>query len=69
MWTGGGGGAPAAAAGWRSGDEICTIDDTPVPSDYATSPLARWSVDTPGRRVRLGLCDGTTRTLTLARFY
>ena len=62
-------GGPAAAAGWKEGDLICTIDGTPVTSDYAKNPIASWSAGTPGRVVTLGLCDGTTRTLTLRRFY
>ena len=62
-------GSPAAAAGWRDGDEICSVDGNRIMSDYAASPLARWSVGTPGRVVRLGLCSGTTRALTLASFY
>lgn len=62
-------GSPAAASGWRAGEEICTIDGAAVPADYAVSPVASWSIGTPGRSVALGLCDGTTRALTLARFY
>jgi hypothetical protein len=60
---------PAAAAGWRQGETICTIDGTRVARDYATSPLAAWSVGAPGTLVRLGLCAGGERTLRLARFY
>jgi hypothetical protein len=62
-------GSPAATAGWHDGEQICTIDGQPIPDDYAASPLAHWSVGTPGRVVRLGLCGGVTRALTLARFY
>ena len=62
-------GGPAAATGWRPGDEICAVDGVAVPADYATSPMASWSVGVPGRDVKLGLCGGTTRSLTLARFY
>ena len=62
-------GSPAKSAGWRDGDEICAIDGQPIGRDYAVSPLARWSVGAPGRVVRLALCGGATRALTLARFY
>jgi hypothetical protein len=62
-------GGPAAASGWHAGDEICAIDGHAIPADYATSPLASWSIGAPGRVVRIDLCDGTRRTLTLARFY
>ena len=62
-------GGPAARSGWQDGDLICTIDGAPIPSDYPTSPIAKWSAGTPGRVVRLGGCDGTTRSLMLANFY
>jgi len=62
-------GGPAQAAGWRTGETICRIDDQPIGADYPASALAKWSVGAPGTAVRLGLCDGTTRVLTLARFY
>ena len=62
-------GGPAAAAGWKDGDTICAIDGTPVPADYATSPIAVWSAGRPGRTVALRRCDGGTRQLTLKRFY
>ncbi|HEX8421512.1 MAG TPA: aspartyl protease family protein [Sphingomonas sp.] len=62
-------GGPAAAAGWREGETICSVDGTAIPADYATSPLAAWSAGAAGRVVRLGLCDGAQRTLRLANFY
>lgn len=61
-------GSPAAGD-WQAGMEICAIDGAPIPAAYATSPLASWSTGAPGRTVRLHLCDGTERSLTLARFY
>lgn len=54
---------------WQAGMEICAVDGTAIPAGYATSPLASWSTGAPGRVVRLRLCDGTERSLTLARFY
>lgn len=60
---------PAAVAGWKEGETICTIDGQPIPRDYGTSALATWSAGAPGRTVALGLCDGTKRTLTLRDFY
>ncbi len=57
-------GSPAAESGWRAGTEICAVDGTPA----ADGPRD-WATGTPGRRVRLTLCDGVERTLTLARFY
>lgn len=61
-------GSPAAAE-WQAGMEICAVDGSSITAAYATSPLASWSTGTPGRTVRLRLCDGTERSLTLARFY
>ncbi|QKS01953.1 hypothetical protein F9288_04965 [Sphingomonas sp. CL5.1] len=63
------GGPAAAAAGWRAGDLICTIDGAPITRDYAITPLATWSAGEPGRTVTLGMCDGSIRKLTLAAFY
>ena len=62
-------GGPAEASGWKDGDMICAIDGVPIPADYPTSPLTSWSAGAPGRVVALGLCDGTTRPLTLKTFY
>jgi predicted aspartyl protease len=62
-------GGPAAAGGWKAGDQICSIDGTPVGSTYATNPIARWSIDSPGRMVALGMCNGSMRDLTLEHFY
>ncbi|KQO05550.1 hypothetical protein [Sphingomonas sp. Leaf242] len=58
-----------AAANWKDGEMICTIDGAAVPRDYATNPIAAWSAGAPGRVVNLGLCDGSTRALTLRNFY
>ncbi|MES2058652.1 MAG: aspartyl protease family protein [Pseudomonadota bacterium] len=62
-------GGPAERDGWRVGDMICVIDGTPVPDNYASSPIAAWSIGKPGRVVALDLCDGTRRALTLRHFY
>lgn len=62
-------GGPAEASGWRDGDMICAIDDTPIAADYARGSLAGWSVGTPGRVVSFALCDGRARRLTLNHFY
>ena len=60
---------PAAASGWRDGDQICAVDGETVAATYPTSPLARWTVGEPGRVMRLRTCAGVERTLTLRRFY
>lgn len=62
-------GSPAALAGITPGNEICGVDGAPIPAAYAASAMAGWSIGMPGRVVRLDLCDGNRRDLTLARFY
>lgn len=62
-------GGPSAAAGWREGDRICSVDGIAVTPDYLAQPLANWSAGAPGRVVALGMCDGDTRRLTLRNFY
>ncbi|MBS0479861.1 MAG: aspartyl protease family protein [Proteobacteria bacterium] len=62
-------GSPAAAGGWKPGEEICGIDGAPVSAGYRSDPIAMWPAGNPGRVVRLRLCGGTTRALTLAKFY
>ena len=62
-------GSPAAAGGWRPGEEICSIDGITVSAGYRSDPIAMWPAGNPGRVVRLRLCSGATRALTLARFY
>lgn len=62
-------GSPAAAGGWQPGEEICGIDGQTVSAGYRSDPIAMWPAGNPGRVVRLKLCGGATRALTLARFY
>lgn len=62
-------GSPAAETGWRASDRICAIDGSPITAAYTGSPLAAWSIGTPGRIVALQLCEGSVRTLTLKHFY
>ncbi|MCR5869747.1 MULTISPECIES: aspartyl protease family protein [unclassified Sphingomonas] len=57
-------GSPAAAMGWRAGTLICAVDGMP-----AADAARDWATGVPGRRVRLTLCEGGERSLTLARFY
>ncbi|MEG3123276.1 aspartyl protease family protein [Sphingomonas sp. GB1N7] len=62
-------GSPAERAGWRTGETICMIDGSSIPSDYPGSPLSNWSIGKTGRVVALDMCDGSRRTLTLRPFY
>ncbi|MEP9359497.1 aspartyl protease family protein [Sphingomonas sp. KR3-1] len=57
-------GSPAADAGWHEGETICQADGASV----AGRPI-EWSAGAPGRVVKLGLCDGRERSLTLRKFY
>jgi len=61
-------GSPAEAGGWKAGDLICSADGVTVAEDVKNG-LIEWTVGVPGRTVRVGLCDGTERSLTLAIFY
>jgi C-terminal processing protease CtpA/Prc len=60
--------SPAASAGWRAGERICAVDGAPLPP-HAALPADDWPQGMPGRTVRLKMCDGVERTLTLRRFY
>ncbi len=62
-------GGPAAAADWKDGDLICTVDGATVPPDADGAIDTSWSAGTPGRTVVLGMCDGGERLLTLRQFY
>lgn len=62
-------GSPAADAGWRAGDAICAANGTPITDAASAQALSGWTAGPPGTQVRLTLCDGTERTLTLRRFY
>ncbi len=61
--------SPAARAGWQVGDRICATDGISVRDGVSATGLVGWTVGTPGRTVRIGMCDGSERTLTLANFY
>jgi hypothetical protein len=62
-------GSPAEADGWKADDRICAADGTSIAQGVAADGAVGWAVGAPGRAVRLTLCDGTERTLTLRRFY
>jgi hypothetical protein len=57
-------GSPAAETGWRKDETICQADGLP-----AYGNPVEWPVGTPGRTVKLTLCNGTERSLTLRKFY
>lgn len=62
-------GSPAAEGGWREGERICAADGMPVGEQVRAAGGVDWAVGAPGRTVRLTLCTGEERTLTLRRFY
>ncbi|HVJ02760.1 MAG TPA: aspartyl protease family protein [Sphingomonas sp.] len=62
-------GSPAEQGGWRAGETICAADGITVADQVRASGIVDWAVGPPGRTVRLTLCDGGERSLTLRRFY
>ncbi|MBX3593186.1 aspartyl protease family protein [Sphingomonas sp.] len=62
-------GSPAADDGWRVGTEICAVDGNPVSASRYAGAVSGWTSGAPGRTVRLSLCGGGERDLTLRRFY
>ncbi|WP_294306095.1 PDZ domain-containing protein, partial [uncultured Sphingomonas sp.] len=58
--------SPAAAAKLKPGDEICSINHKAVSKDLVEDYFAHAA---PGTKHLLTLCDGTSRTITLRRFY
>jgi hypothetical protein len=62
-------GSPAAVSGWKTGELICTVDGRGVPADGSPPADTSWPFGKPGRSLSLGMCDGSTRTLVLRRFY
>lgn len=61
-------GSPAEAGGWKAGELICAADGVAASED-AKDGAIEWTIGAPGRTVRLALCDGSQRSLTLADFY
>lgn len=62
-------GSPASEGKWQAGDRICAADGVTVAEDVATDGVIEWGIGTSGRTLRLTLCDGEQRQLTLRRFY
>jgi C-terminal processing protease CtpA/Prc len=61
-------GSPAAEAGWAIGDRIVSVDGAPIGPDWFDERW-KWARGEPGTVVRLGLADGTERTLVLRTYY
>jgi C-terminal processing protease CtpA/Prc len=61
--------SPAEQSGWKTGDAICTVDGQKIDAAHPSQALVTWSVAPAGTVVRLGMCDGTQRTLTARSFY
>jgi predicted aspartyl protease len=62
-------GSPAAAAGWREGEEIVSVNGVAVGETYYKSEQHKWSHGEPGASVTLGLANGSQRRLTLLDYY
>ncbi|GHG76214.1 retropepsin-like aspartic protease [Comamonas sp. JC664] len=62
-------GSPAAAAGWKVGEEIIAVDGKPLGPETAGTELARWRYRPHGQKVVLTLKDGSKRRLTLRDYY
>ena len=61
-------GSPAALAGMKDGDVVCTVNGDSIASGQ---PKARenWAAKPVGTTLVLGLCSGKTVTVTLREFY
>ncbi len=62
-------GSPAAEAGWRAGDEIISVNGTPVDSRFWFRDDSRFSMLPAGARVDLVRADGTALPVVLRDFY
>ncbi len=60
-------GSPAQAEGWKAGERICRVNDAVVNASGRTDQL--WAYGAEGSRIRIGLCNGETRELTLRTYY
>ena len=60
---------PAALAGWKPQERICSIDGAPIRIVAGSSTLRTWGTGPAGRTVSFGMCDGQRRRLVLADFY
>jgi hypothetical protein len=61
--------SPAAAAGWREGEEIVSVNGVAVGDTYYKGELHKWSHGEPGVSVALGVANGSQRRLTLLDYY
>jgi hypothetical protein len=62
-------GSPAAADGWKTGEEIVAIDGEAISPAFLSGPHAKWSSGRPGDIVDLTLADGSRRRLTLKDYF
>ena len=62
-------GSPAAAAGWRAGDEIVAINGEAVAALLLPVPSPAGALGRPAEKVVLTKADGSTATIVLADYY
>ena len=60
-------GSPAQAKGWKAGERICRVNDMTVDASGRSDQL--WAYGAEGSKVRIGLCNGEARELTLQTYY
>jgi predicted aspartyl protease len=60
-------GSPAAAAGWKDGETICSVDGVAV--DAGRANALDWTLRPDGTIVHIGTCEGHERSLTLKTYY
>lgn len=61
--------SPAAAAGLREGQDICSVNGQRVDAAWAGSAMAHWGTSAPGTSFKVDLCDGKTVAVTAEAFY
>lgn len=61
--------SPAEHGGWQVGDRICEVDGAAADQPKPGSSPIDWGAGKPGTLVRLTMCNGETRVLTLREFY
>ena len=62
-------GSPGAEAGWRAGDEIVTVNGTPVDGRFWYRDDSRFTTMPAGTLLDLVRADGTRQPVTLRDFY
>lgn len=63
-------GSPAEQAGWRQGEQICSVQGAAVEQSIGSDGTIAWTVGPPGQRIQLQECGSKqARDITLRYFY